>query len=56
MSMKRSPAGFPIDFAFQKPAEKIVNGDHVTMGCCNYRKYLPVVKYPKLDQVITETL
>lgn len=28
-------AGFPADFACRKPAEKIANGNHMTMGYCH---------------------
>lgn len=40
------PVCFPIDFAFGKPAGKVANSDHVTMGYCK-----PIAKYPDCDNV-----
>lgn len=36
------PAGFPIDFTFEKPAEKVIYGDHVTMRHHNHCKCKPM--------------
>lgn len=42
------PSSFPVDFAYGKRAWKITNGDHVTLGYCNFGKGESVARHPDL--------
>lgn len=35
---------------------KVANGDHVTMGNCNFHKYMSVAKCRNFDHATTEVL
>lgn len=46
-----SETSFLIDLTCQKSAGMVSNGDHVTLGLCHYRKYMPIAKWPNDDHI-----